>query len=347
MRLLDAHFARELLVHEGLLQPGEALEVRPLGGGVSNVVLYAQSPRAAWVLKQARPRLAVADEWLADVSRAWTEAECLKLLADWLPGASPRVVFEARAAYVFAIEGAPLGTPTWKDALMAGRFDPAVARSVGALLGTLHTAAAQRPDLAQAFDTLEAFAQLRLDPYRRTVARRHPEWHAAIDEELQCLNDRRWSLVHGDYSPKNLLLMPGGAAESPRLWLLDCEVAHWGHPAFDVAFMLNHLLLKAIYWVFERGDAGAARAALALAPHFWRAYVQATPAGWQAEIEARTAAELPILLLARVDGKSPVEYLKGEPVREKVRCLARELRTQPRHLEPRLEYAAQCILREV
>ena len=47
-------------------------------------------------------------------------------------------------------------------------------------------------------------------------------------------------------------------------------------------------------------------------------------------LEARCAELLPALMLARVDGKSPVEYLSHEDDRERVRSFARERILHPR-----------------
>ena len=47
------------------------------------------------------------------------------------------------------------------------------------------------------------------------------------------------------------------------------------------------------------------------------------------EVEARAAALLPGLLLARVDGKSPVEYLTDEADKVKVRTIAAALLCKP------------------
>jgi hypothetical protein len=54
-------------------------------------------------------------------------------------------------------------------------------------------------------------------------------------------------------------------------------------------------------------------------------------AGWEprASLEARAAELLPALLLARVDGKSPVEYLTQDFQRVRVRNLASTLLQRP------------------
>jgi hypothetical protein len=104
---------------------------------------------------------------------------------------------------------------------------------------------------------------------------------------------------------------------------LDAECAWWGDPAFDIAFCLNHLLLKCLWTPAATPGFLASFDALA------EAYLQAVD--WEPSIalEQRAAALLPGLFLARIDGKSPVEYITEEGQREQVRRVARELLQQP------------------
>jgi hypothetical protein len=105
--------------------------------------------------------------------------------------------------------------------------------------------------------------------------------------------------------------------------ILDAECAWWGDPAFDLSFCLNHLLLKCLWTPPAR--AGFLRCFDALAA----AYLAGV--GWEPPpaLEARAAALLPGLLLARVDGKSPVEYITTEADRTVVRRTARALLAAP------------------
>ena len=66
-------------------------------------------------------------------------------------------------------------------------------------------------------------------------------WREVLRAEAERLVTCRSVLVHGDFSPKNLLV------SGDRLVIIDCEVAWYGDPAFDLAFLLNHLCLKALY----------------------------------------------------------------------------------------------------
>jgi 5-methylthioribose kinase len=194
----------------------------------------------------------------------------------------------------------------WKDALLKGEVDVEIARMAGVLLGWIHRGSANDPALAQRFAELMPLVQGRIDPYHRATLAAHPDLAALIEEDIERLMTQRRALVLGDYSPKNLIAYPG------RLLLLDFEVAHWGDPAFDAAFLITHLVLKAVHCGSDEY--------LAAARTFWEAYLAAGGSAHEQDV----ALELCVLLLCRVDGKSKAEYLDEEE-RSFVRGLAREL----------------------
>lgn len=298
------------LVGRGLLPPGRPAQAVELGGGVSNIVL-AVGP---YVVKQALPRLRVADEWLAKQERALTEAEALRLAARLTPGRVPPLADVDPSLCAVTIGRAPEGWRTWKAALLDGEADPAVAEALGSILACWHAATAGDGDVARRFADWEAFEQLRVDPYHRTVARRHPDLAPAVCRLIADMAARRAALVHGDFSPKNVLLGDGG------LWVLDFEVAHFGDPDFDLAFMLTHLALKAVHRPQRRQ--GYRRCAEA----FLTAYRLGAPAF--APVPQRLARHLGCLMVARVDGKSPAEYLTAAG-REEARERGRRLLLRP------------------
>jgi len=273
----------------------------PLGGGVSNRVVRVDVDGETFVLKQPLPNLAVEDDWPADVSRVHNEAAAARAYAAVIESAGlddvrvPAVLGEDEAAHVVVLSHAPDRAVMWKRELLDGRIDVTVARSLGRLLGTVHARASDDGALRERFADPTPFDQLRVDPYHRTTADRHPEVAGEIRAEAERVLAADRTLVHGDYSPKNVLV----DRESGVRWLLDFEVAHWGDPAFDTAFMLNHLFIKSVH-VDGRQDA-----CIDAARRFWSAYREA--AGW--DVERETVRELAVLMLARVDGKSPVEYL--------------------------------------
>jgi tRNA A-37 threonylcarbamoyl transferase component Bud32 len=312
--MLTAETVGGYLEERGLIRAGATIEVTELGGGVSNVVLGVSADGVSCVVKQSLPRLRVAEEWLAKRERAITEARALEFAAGLVPGAVPRVLDLDREACAFTIERAPENWRTWKDDLLDGRADEVVAHRVGALIADWH-AGSRDAGTAKAFADREGFDQLRIDPYYRAVMRVHPDLAGVVGTYAKRLLGPGRCLVHGDYSPKNLLVGHGG------LWLIDFEVTHFGEPTFDLAFMLNHLFLKTLH----RPD--AAGGYLGCARVFWDAYV----AGVQAVLAPDAAVVLGqagCLMVARVDGKSPAEYLT-EHGRIRARSLGRWLLTEP------------------
>lgn len=304
---LDERNLGPYLRDRGVAPPDAAIAVRSLSGGVSNVVLLAEWEGGGVVVKQSLARLRVAVEWLFDRSRIYVERACLDVLAERLPGAAPSVVFADDPEYVFGMTIAPPGGEVWRDVLAAGRFDAATTAQAAVLLGRLQTETAADPDLARQFDDRMPLIQGRVDPFHRHLAATHPDLADAIGAEVDRMLATRTVLVHGDYSPKNVIAYP------ERVLLLDCEIAHWGDPAFDPAFLLCHLLLDGCHHRDERA-AHNARA-------FWARYREA---GGQVETDAAVVAELGCLLLARADGKSPLPGL-DDATRAAVRAAGRSL----------------------
>ena len=285
------------LVAHGVVPDGAELAIDALGGGISNDVW-----RVRWagggdgiVVKQALPFLRVEEVWAYDVGRSAVEHRALTAIGRLLgPGHAPAVVFADDERHAFAMDCAPAGGVPWKERLLAGEIDMRDAYRAGDLLGRIHAASAADPAVAAAFADLTTLIEGRIDPYHRVTAERHPDLAPAIDAEVARLLATRRALVLGDYAPKNLLAYPD------RMLVLDVEVAHWGDPAFDVAFCLNHLCLKALHLPRQR----APLVALARALH--GAHAEAAPG---LADEPAVVAELGILMVARVDGKSPAEYL--------------------------------------
>jgi 5-methylthioribose kinase len=305
---------------KGWLRPDEPAEVTFLGGGVSNIVLKVKTPRQSLVLKQALPKLRVEMDWRARIDRIWTERDALKLLGQILPdGQAPRVVYDDPENYLFAMTCAPDDARNWKDELMAGHIEPWVAGEAGRMLGRIHRHCQTDVAARKRFADNANFVELRTDPYFVTVGQRHPDLQPVVEAETRAVLETKWTLVHGDFSPKNMLLIQPPAAGRQHLLLLDCEVAHLGHPAFDAAFCLNHLCLKAVKFP-ERGTGY-----LDLAGRFWQAYRDEFATDRLDELSRRTVVQLGLLQLARVDGKSPAEYLTEPDKKEAVRRLGREL----------------------
>jgi len=298
----------------GLAAADETPAASVLTGGVSSDIWKVELRRGPACVKRALPRLRVAQLWEAPVERNRFEWRWMQVAARLAPGSAPRVLAHD-AAGLFAMEylGGERFT-LWKHELRAGRADPGFARQVGTRLARIHAASAGDAGLAKEFATDEGFHAIRLEPYLLATARRHPDLAAPLQHLAERTAATRTALVHGDVSPKNILAGPQGPV------FLDAECAWYGDPAFDLAFCLNHLLLKCL-WVPQAAER-------------FMACFDALAAGYlsvhdSAGLEARAASLLPGLLLARVDGKSPVEYVTEGAQKARVRSVARTLLVAP------------------
>ncbi|HEY6226838.1 MAG TPA: phosphotransferase [Verrucomicrobiae bacterium] len=334
----------------GWLAPDENAKVTLLGGGVSNIVLKVTSAQQNFVIKQALPKLRVAMDWQARIDRIFIERDALKELHAILPaGTVPAVLYEDPQNYLFAMTAAPDDAKNWKTELMAGRVEPWVAEEAGWMLGEIHRRFQADERVRARFADSTNFIELRADPYFVTVGRHHPDLKPIVDAEIKALLETKWTLVHGDYSPKNILIRADVAATEdrerdpsirprrgrpqPRLFLIDCEVAHLGHPAFDAAFCLNHFCLKSVHFAQRKN------AYLELARHFWRTYTANFATPRFDELSQRTVMQLGLLQLARVDGKSPAEYLTDSDKKEKVRRIGRMLLSKrPSRVEKAIDW---------
>jgi len=296
-----------LLRGAGLVSRNETPAFEVLAGGVSSEIWKVGEV----CVKRALPRLRVAQRWEAPIERNRYERLWLEAAGAAAPGAAPRVLACDDKAGLFAMEY--VHSPVWKERLRQGDADPRFAAQVGATLAAIHAATAGRPEVAQRFATDEIFYAIRLEPYLVATGARHPDLLEILTSLVRRTASTKVCLVHGDVSPKNILVGGEGPAHFPVF--LDAECAWYGDPAFDLAFCLNHLLLKCLWVPASR------EAFLQCFDSLAQAYLRKVPFPG---VEERTASLLPALLLARVDGKSPVEYLDQQSC-HLVRVIAREL----------------------
>jgi aminoglycoside phosphotransferase (APT) family kinase protein len=302
----------------GLLKAGEAARLTSLEGGVSSDICLVEAGERRFCVKRALPRLKVEALWEAPVERNAAEAAWMRAVRRWLERAVPLVLGEDEQAGLFAMEYlGPDEHPLWKTELLAGRVETDFAAAVGRDLALIHARGAADPDVPAAFANDRTFEAIRIEPYLRATGRAHPELAERFEALARATLRTKRALVHGDVSPKNILRGPLGPV------FLDAECAWFGDPAFDLAFCLNHLLLKGAREGAERARYLAAFSALS------GAYLARVD--WESAdgLEARAAALLPALFLARVDGKSPVEYLSRESERAAVRRCAVPLIADP------------------
>ncbi len=284
-----------------LIESDETVECRPMAGGVSSDIFEITTSSRHFCVKRALPQLRVAAVWEAPVERNAAEAAWMRVVGGWFPDAVPALLAEDPKQGLFAMDYLPPTThPLWKNELLDGVADPDFGAAVGAQLGAIHRRSAGDVGLGRQFSNDKTFEAIRIEPYLRATGRAHPDLGSVLDDLAARTAATKLALVHGDVSPKNILHGPHGPV------FLDAECAWYGDPAFDLAFCLNHLLLKGA----RRSD--RREAYLIVFEALASAYLAQVE--WEAPItlEARCATLLPALLLARIDGKSPVEYLDEE-----------------------------------
>ena len=318
----DFHdWLRELALAGQELPPAQEL-----GGGVSSDIWRVDLPSGPHVVKRALARLKVHAPWEVSTERSRHEAAWMRFAAQVDPRCAPTcVASDDRRGMLLMHFLPPEQFRLWKRQLHDGAAIPQEAWEVGHRIARIHATSAhpaQSAALSARFDHTALFHAIRLEPYLEATAQRHPELRDALFARSQLTAATRLALVHGDLSPKNILIGPEGPV------FLDAECAWWGDPAFDLAFCLNHLLLKRLWVPAHRNLYCACFDALIAG---YRAGISREGAWepWE-QLEARAAALLPALALARVDGKSPVEYLTCPACKQRVRDLTREAILMPR-----------------
>jgi aminoglycoside phosphotransferase (APT) family kinase protein len=296
------------------LAGAEPLRGEPMTGGVSSDIWRIDAAAGPLCAKRALAKLRVAADWQAPIERNRYEARWMQVAGDASPGCAPEVLGQHAELGVLVMRYLPPARfRLWKEDLRRGHAEVATARAVGAVLARIHAYSAARPALAAQFESDRIFFDIRLEPYLLATAERHEDLRAPLEALVAQTQSNSRALVHGDVSPKNILVGATGPV------FLDAECAWWGDPAFDIAFCLNHMLLKCLW------NPPASEGFLACFDVLAGASLDGVDWEAAASIEARAAALLPGLLLARVDGKSPVDSLPEEAQRELVRRVAKPL----------------------
>ena len=285
------------------ITPDERIEIRLLAGGVSNKAVWVtRQSGEGWVLKQALPKLRVQVDWFSDPLRIHREAAALR----WLPKIAPPgtitpLIFEDQEHHLLAMQAVPQPHENWKTMLLAGRLHRNHVIQFAELLARIHYGSTQhQAELAREFDDRSFFESLRLEPYYLYSAQQEPRAARFLRDLVDETRATRVALVHGDYSPKNILV------HNERLVLLDHEVIHWGDPAFDLGFALTHLLSKAHHLP------GLRRKFLHEACGFWAVYAAEFPPDDIPSLAERAARHFLACMLARAVGRSPLEYLSDQ-----------------------------------
>lgn len=308
----------ESLKRHGLLEDMESAGFERLTGGVSSDIWKVTADGRTYCVKRALAKLKVEADWFADVERNRFEVAWYRIANHHVPGSAPRILAHDEDVMLCAMEFLdPKSHRLWKSELRDGRADAAQAREVGRRLGCIHAATAGDKSTEAQFPPNGIFHAIRLEPYLEATAAKHPDLRDPLLALSRRIGETRLAMIHGDVSPKNILLGPDGPV------FLDAECASIGDPAFDLAFCLNHFLLKCLWTPSSQGDY------LECFETMVSGYLAEVTWEEAAVLEARAATLLPGLFLARVDGKSPVEYIIEEAAKDQVRRCARALLVSP------------------
>jgi 5-methylthioribose kinase len=312
---LNVENVRDYLLEKGIAREGADVEVYEFPGGVSSTVIKVTLDNRKMVIKQALHKLKVKAEWYAPLWRSHVEQDCIEYLSSILPhGSVPEIFFKDYENYLFVMSCAPDGAGTWKSNLLKGNVNQNIARKVGHILATIQNNTTGNSTVKKRFEKNDIYIAGRIDPYYRTVQNLYPELGNRIEEIIQMSLNTRMVLTLADYSPKNMLV------KGEEVMVIDHEAAHWGDPYYDAAFFLNHLFLKSVHNAHIREHYFKA------INNFWEAYTITLRHMDTDDLERGVVKHLGGLILARVDGKSPAEYL-DDGAKEVLRNVSKELIT--------------------
>jgi len=302
----------------GLLEDPVDARFTALTGGVASEIWKVETSKQTYCIKRALSKLKVSADWFVPSDRNYFEVAWCQIVGKIIPGAAPKIFYQDQKFMFFCMEFFDSDDyPLWKDELRDGRVDPKQAGNVGRILGKIHSASASDKVIHNQFPRTDIFHAIRLEPYLEATAAKHPNLRQALFSLSRRTGKNRPVMIHGDTSPKNIVLGTRGPV------FLDAECACMGDPAFDLAFCLKHFLLKCL-WVPT-----AREKLLKCFEAMVAAYLAEVTWEDPEEVEFRTATLLPGLFLGRIDGKSPVEYIVKEEEKNKVRQCASELLISP------------------
>ena len=292
--LLTADTVISYLIEKKIISASDQAEVEVLTGGVSNVVLAITTKNQKMVLKQALAELMVAQKWEADQRRAIVEANAIALFHKLSPDQVPKLVFLDPERFILILDRVPVGSTVWKSDLLDGVINPDIAEVLGTTLAQWHNFGEKDKEARMQFMEDSLFEQLRIDPFYRFVAAKNEALKPVITKLINELEGDKTTIVHGDFSPKNIMV-----GMDDQVYILDFEVTHVGNPVFDLAFLLAHLMCKR----FRTDEPLEEKLLGAAAERFINAYEVIRP------IDSSLSLHTALIALARVEGKSPVNYL--------------------------------------
>lgn len=314
--MIDISERKELLkylVAQQIISYNEKVEIHYFSGGVSGTVAIVTTSEKEFIVKQALERLNVEAEWKCDQTRLKVEHNALKVYAEIVPDNVPKPFSFDESNYIMIREAAPFDAVMWKTDLLRGFFNDTVAKKAIDSLSMVHNRTAYATDIMEEFHDGHFFYDLRIDPYINYTVKKYPELQKKARNVIDYLTREHIALVHGDYSPKNIMV------KEDKIFIVDFETSYFGHPAFDIAFFSNHFLLKTV----KNKQWGASY--LRMLDSMMRRYFSKVEFMDVKVLEDRTIEVLGFLFLARVDGKSPAEYIQDPKDKDLIRQIAKHI----------------------
>lgn len=302
------------LLEKGVISNDVPYEVNYCKGGVSCVAALIETEGKTLLVKQGREKLATKEDWRADPGRMEVEARANDFYNKCIPESAPAVLTYDDENCIMVREAAPASSRMWKQDLLEGIFDFDVAKKTMEALAIVHNKSANNEEAREGYSDMSVFEQLRVSPYFEFLATKHPELKDEILGMIPKIAGIHEVIVHADYSPKNILVN-----DDRTICILDYEIAHYGWAAFDVAFFTNHIVLKSAHMRQYNG------ALLNMLLHMTDTYFGMIDFADAAAMEAECIPLLGVLMLARIDGKSPAEYITCEKTKQLVRDMAVKL----------------------
>ena len=277
------------------------MSFREIREGASSTIIMIIRETEKLVLKQALRRLKVKKEITAPLDRNLREQDCIDLMNSFLePGIIPEIRFRDRDNCLFVMTSAPDEAIQWKKMLLEGQVDLSIGVKIGQILAKIHNHTANNKKIYEQFKDNSIYILGRIDPCYREIQKAIPELREAMRKIIDGTVTRQEALCTEDFNPKNTLV------KDRKFMLVDHEGAHYGDPSFDVGQFIAHIFLKSIHnWEIKD-------AYFDLVQSFWNGYCDEISVWSSKAFEPMVVKHTMAMMLGRVVGKLPVEYLVEE-----------------------------------
>ncbi len=304
-------------VEFGLLNKNSSFDCRKITDGVSSDIWYVNSDEIEFCVKRALSKLAVKEDWFASIERNNFEANYFNVCKKVLPTSFPKILGHDEKKYILAMEWFNENNYIlWKKKLLKKEISFSDAENIAYILAKIHSSFFNKKEYEKKFLNDKTFFDIRIEPYIIFSSKSYPEYKSKFLDAANSLKINKSTLIHGDFSPKNILI----GKKSPVI--LDAETACWGDGIFDLAFCCNHLILKSIL------NRDKNKTYIMALDKFINKYLTNLEIDKKNDFVIRFLNLIPILMLARVDGKSPVEYF-NKSQKEHVRFIGKALLENP------------------